>query len=205
MGKAKSKTTDGPQLSAAAQINELHHLTQAAAAELVGLHSKTLREKPNVPRLASGLYDGCELVRWLVEQSESAIEVPNLDDVQYERVLLAVDAIGSWDEAGMSTALQILERLAHEHGVAGLAVVGEVLLERARLDVERANRPKRVMSQSEREAKERREADDRAIEANLRLVHQCATCGRIRQGSKWVNRGVPDGYRSLESVCPSCF
>lgn len=64
-----SKNGKAPRkIKVAEQVAVIHSLGQAAAALLVGVTPRTLRETPAAPRGADGLYDGPQLVRYFRER-----------------------------------------------------------------------------------------------------------------------------------------
>ncbi len=203
MGKSKSKSADGSHLSAAEQIHEIHHLSQAAAAELVGLHAKTLRERTGVPRSPAGTYDGPELVQWLAKE----IEVLKLDDAEHERVLIAIDIVKNWEDRWVNPVVAVIEALVAEHGTAALAVVGQEILDQAKSEVQRSLgwRISRGPTWEEFQEKERREEAEAEAVRNLRIAVVCEDCDRVREGRKWVRKKVPVGYVTWPEICPACL
>ena len=85
------------------QIEILGDLSQAAAAALLGVGQRTLREWHDAPRLASGRYRAAELVRWRIEQL-----------VEAERSRLAVDDPDPMLAGADSPALEEYRRLRAE-------------------------------------------------------------------------------------------
>ncbi len=70
---------DPLKLSVADQIAVLGNLHQAAAAELLGIKPRTLRDRAaTVPRQANGRYSGPDLAAWMVEMADKTATDPEL-------------------------------------------------------------------------------------------------------------------------------
>lgn len=69
MSKAKK-----PKLSAADQVAVLSSLGQTAAAHLVGITPRSLRDRRDVPRNENGTYNARALVEWLEAQTIDAMD-----------------------------------------------------------------------------------------------------------------------------------
>lgn len=62
----------------------IRKLSQKVAAELLGVHARTLRDWPDPPRNPDGTYPGPELVAWLIER-----RTPDEPDTEDQRQRLA--------------------------------------------------------------------------------------------------------------------
>jgi hypothetical protein len=141
------------KMTNAAQIAILGGLSQAAAAWLVGLSCRSLRDNPGVPRAAGGSYDGQALVKWAVARADAsarqardvdgdlagapspALEryreeralLARMDRLERENVLIPRDKVHS----GLARLVTILrglgDRLERDHGPAARKALNEAL------------------------------------------------------------------------------
>ncbi len=96
----------------AAEIAMLQTLSQRAAAWLVGISPRNLREKVDIPRNGDGTHNAKEIMTWANEQGH----VRRLDDEDYERVLGVVEEISiPHDEPPLST-LNLFKHLRRKYG-----------------------------------------------------------------------------------------
>lgn len=104
---------------------ELGALNQQQAAWLLGVTSRTLRDWPDAPRRADGLYDGRTLVAWAIarsggsENAEHPTQRERLAAAQAEKVevenrvrrgeLVEVEQVGQeWDDLVLNARAKLL-------------------------------------------------------------------------------------------------
>ena len=178
-GKGLSK------LSGSEQVEVLKGLAQPAAAWLVGMAARSLRDHADVPRTDDGRYDARELVRWASRRRGR----PELDDAEYERLLIAVEVFlcSRGDDLVQAAIGERLRELADRHGEGvGLLFMDLVLDSWSAV----------TRSEPERDFQEGRDA--------LRVVVRCAACGKIRQGRRWVRGKPPADHEVLGDKCAAC-
>jgi len=186
------------------QIEALRSLNQQAAAWLVGISARALRDRVDAPRNPDGSYDAQQLVAW----NQARIQPPELTDDEYERLLLIQDfAFERVLDGQIIAVMETMTELARRYGDAGILAMGRVFLDvwREQEACYRDNYREPTPAELERQEAERRraEAHDLAI-AELRLVIQCERCKKLRHGRRWMEGSPPAGYVVITGPCPRC-
>ena len=209
MTTTKQKTKDLTKLTAVEQIRVLENLTQAAAARLVGVSPRTLRDHPEIPQTPAKRYDARDLLRWLSHR----VEQPELDDADLERILVIAERLESevCGEALLSSVSDAFQQLQQKYGQAALLAFSLALIERCDKRAESCRRfhqsPEQVRQaeehrRQEEAARRQREAEEAARD-QLKVCVVCE-CGRLRRGRTWVNESPPPGYAVELDYCPTC-
>ncbi|MEX1090674.1 MAG: hypothetical protein WEC36_15790 [Phycisphaeraceae bacterium] len=183
------------------QAHAMHALTQGAAACLLGISARSLREAIDAPRNADGGYDGPTIVEWW---SKCGGQRPaNFTDDEAELLaLVADDVYAGIGETGAATMARRLGELHDRHGPALLHALGEVVLRQVRA-VAKAAEQFPLDAEAQREAQAQAARDDEAAAA-LRIAVVCERCGRLRRGKRWIKAPVPSGYIRIGGGCPDC-
>ena len=172
-------------MTTAEQITAMESLSQGAAARLLGMNGRSMRDSPTIPRNSDGTYDGTKLVEW----ARSRHKPSKLDDEQLERILVAAEEMAA---SGAVSAAQafcgLLDDLADNYGDSALAAFTRALRDSCAIYAECSDDPLETKLDRVRD----QHARDLAV-AELRIVSQCDTCNRIRKGSKWDTRRCANG------------
>ena len=108
--------------SSTTQVQSLQSLSQQAAAWLVDISTRNLREKPDVPRNADGTYDARALVKWASGRDEA----PKLSDAEHERLRIAVESLSP---EVFCSYHHLVAELRAEFGDAAYAILGRAFAE----------------------------------------------------------------------------
>jgi hypothetical protein len=195
----KTKTTE---LTAAAQVAELRRLRPAAAAALLGVSARTLRDRVDLPRTDDGRFDATVLFRAAAGQATR----PRLTDQDTEVVFRIADAVfGDLGAGAPAAVLRGLDRLCRTHGDAVLLVLTDRLIDLLRDRAATAEILAEFDAQEVRDEIERRRAAhaERAAADNLDIAVVCQDCRKIRQGARWVKGSEP--RHSVYGICPGCI
>lgn len=168
----------------AAQIKTLEKLTQASAARLLGISTRTLRDSYDAPRNGDGSYSGPALVAW----SRDRLDRPELSESDHERVLQIRDVMEgcSVTEGEAAAIMGAMHELRQRYGEKVLLFLSDAVLA-SWGDMARVY-----------------EITSDHTEDVFRFVVKCDRCARVRRGRKWVKADAPTGFRSLEDRCPDC-
>lgn len=181
------------------QIETMQKLSQAAAAWLIGVSARSLRDEATCPRNACGSYDAAKVAAW----AASRCPRPKLDDDDAEKLSLIVEHAfnGEHYAAGL---LRLVGELREKYGEAAVAVelLDRMTAEwRTWLELERDEQTPERRRLREQQAQER-EREEQA-ESDLRISVVCG-CGRVRKGTTWPKGKPPAGFATIEGVCPLC-
>jgi hypothetical protein len=169
---------DGP----AAQIAAMRTLSPNAAAWLLSLEPRSLRDRVDCPRNPDGTFDGRAIVEWAVSRGKP----PELTNEQYEICLQLAEQL---DEDTIGAILKPLRAVVRSIGgnrALALAAVMELILR----DTE------------ERVGRYPEEYD--LASAEIDAVHVCCECNRWRNGRRWHDGEPPDRERQIGAICPAC-
>ena len=109
-------------------IDQMRALPQSAAAWLLGIRARTIRDHPEIPRQDNGRFDARDLVKWSAVRASGLLS--KLTDADAERAMLAAEALYVGLRPGeLATVFDDLCRIRAEHGDAGLLGFLAVLLE----------------------------------------------------------------------------
>jgi hypothetical protein len=195
-------------MTAPQQIAMMRKLTQEAATWLVGVNGRTLRDhSAEIPRDENGRYDGQALVQWASGRRPR----PNLDDNDFERLLLVVDeCAGRWED-GLAIGLrQVMAHLEEKHGDGVRVLLADEIIRVIQSEAEYwqgdllLSEPTREQVRDEltRQKRELREFIREFID--LKLVVRCDSCRRIRKGRKWIAKDPPKSCTTRPGFCPEC-
>ena len=187
------------KLTAPQQIQVLHSLTQQAAADLLDMTPRHLRDQ-GAPRREDGTYDARDLLAW------SAASTPtdhDIDDADIERMLVIAEYL--YVECLSDSALLVIVdylRELRKSGPARLAVFVAVLIEhwgyfRDHLTekIDDPLLPQNLMDEA---------AKSRAWEL-MRVAVKCEGCGKLRNGTTWAKGTPPNGFTVQLCNCPACM
>ncbi len=211
---AKDKMT-GPE-----QTAMLKRLNQQAAAFLVGVTARTLRDRTDAPRNEDGTYNGPELIAWWRNQ----LPRPSLSDDDLERLLVVRDVVSEkflgLDDAILYSILDAMDDLRAKYGENTLIVLVELLLAEWRDLAHDTSRAEAFYIPTEAEIREqilerfdgkvaermtKRQAD--VARKRLHIAIVCGGCGKLRRGRQWTKAEPPEGYAvgiEYEILCPAC-
>ena len=209
-------TIKNPNATANDQRAVVRSLSQAVAAELVGLPPVWLRDNAHVAaRNSDGSYNGPELVAHLLK----TVPVAPLTDDLYEGMLQVVECISPNNDR-FDIALAALEAVVERHGTSGLAAIGAELVKELRLwcKLDPHARPRELppeeryiadaVAVAEREARERWATVNAGWTARQqgKLLFVCERCKRYRMGARWLAPPLPTGYapHNLGRTCDKC-
>lgn len=185
------------------QIKMLGKLTQGAAAKLLGITARSLRDSHDAPRRDDGTYDAAEVVRWWGRRGDR----PKMTEADEE--IMAIVADLAYEVAPEIMARPLADRLMklhQQHGAALLTELGDTVLRAVvkRAGVEAAFAPQ--FDQIERTAIERarEQAARTQAYAQLHVAVVCDGCGKVRRGKRWVKAQPPNGYIVEPGSCPDC-
>jgi len=194
----KRKKATGPE-----QVAAMKSLTQSAAAWLVGVSPRALRDHPDIRRSGDGTYDATDLLEWVAGR----IPEPALTDEELERVLVASEHFEVVDTLAVGPIIDTLTALKDKYGDPGLIVfVREVM---AYFSARIADFPDqyREPTAAEMRVKAERHVDQekRSVAfSRLRITIVCEKCGKLRRGRRWVNQKPPKDHAVVKGVCPKC-
>ena len=194
MAKNKAVTLTGPQ-----QVAQLKKLKQEAAAFLLGVTSRSLRDKGTVGRNPDGSYDARELIK----VAAHSVGQPTLAPDQLELLLRLEDTF--CPDGGMR---RVLETFDNEFGDLGMVAVARKLLEICR-DPVWPDRPAKELPDDDKQllewAREQRQ-EVRKKQAIDRLDHRtvCFGCGKVRMADKWNRELLGGDVATLSTQCPKC-
>ena len=185
------------KLTAPQQIQVLHSLTQQAAAHLVGMTPRHLRDQ-GAPRNEDGTYDARALLVW----SSAASNTTEIDDADIERMFVIADYLHV--ECLSDSALLVIVdylRQVRQSGPTRMVAFVTVLLDewgyfRDHL-TEKIDDPLLPLNLMDEAAKAR------AWEL-MRVAVKCDQCGKLRRGTTWVKDSPPNGYTVQLGECPAC-
>jgi hypothetical protein len=174
---AKSNTKP-KELTAAEQLAELSRLRPAAAAALLGIAPRTLRDRLDLPRADGGRYDARELFA----AARGRVDRPRLSDDERELIYQIADALtdpGLYNGPGLP-AYRAAQRLVAQHGEGVLLVLvdrlGWLFQDAARYAGDCEPQPLRPVV--------------------------CDYCGKVRRGEKWHK--APKPTDCVYGCCPDC-
>ena len=178
----------------------LKRLKQAAAAHLLGVGARSLRDRHGVPRNSDGSYDARELVRYATR----SIEPRKLSDDLEER-LLKLEDIFVEEYEGL---LRLFQDFDSEFGDAGLALIARKLMA---VFEEACSYPANdaCLSNNDHELltwarEKRREERRRRSMARLEYRVVCEGCEKVRFGPRWREEKLAANVATLLSLCPKC-
>ncbi len=209
MGKAKCRITETELkgLSVAQEIAVLKRLSQGAAAWLLDVTSRTIRDHSGIPRAVDDSYDGQALLTWARSRQKAA----KLRDDEIERLQLILDLMSQCegDEVFEITMVDTLRALQEAHGQAGLVVFAEMFVryhgEFADRNRSRPGMAEMTFAEWEGSAASRwRQEQESWATSKLRVCMVCETCRKLRRGSQWIKADPPVGHHSLRALCPKC-
>ncbi len=195
------ESLSGPQ-----QIIVMKSLTQEAAAWLLGVTARTLRDHSHtVERNADDSYDA----RAVVSSGLLKAEPPELSPDEQEKCIRAAEFLTS-DYCVVSPAImRLIRELEEKYGDRGLAEFVRLVRETWVEDYQATENDPPLPSESElrRQIEERVEADLRAsLEGNtkfrLKQGVECDSCGKVRRGRQWVTAKITESC--LGGTCPTC-
>ena len=204
--------SDVAKLTGAQQIEVLKNLSQQAAAFLLGVSARTLRDHPDAPRCEDGAYDA----RTLLSSGMLQRDAPEFSVDELEKSFTIAEAMNYEITPQM---LRFLRGLKERHGDAGWSAVLGILIEywselvdpNEREPTDAEIREKLEAEIDERIQRAQAEIDERIQRAqHERLTRQfkvavrCDYCKKLRQGREWVKARTPIGYAESGSICPSC-
>ena len=188
--KSKPSSNGKPaKLTTAQQQAILEHLTQQAAAWLIGRAPSWMRDNPHLfERHEDGTYDA----RSLVGAAQVSSKPPELPDRELEPLLQLAEDIAHCDmlEDSMPAAVRILEGVERSHGLPGMAAFAYLVLEHCRYKLKLFG--SRYANATPSACHDRRE------------VCRCEDCGRYRWGRQWIEGQSPAGYVDSGMTCPAC-
>ncbi len=193
--------SDVAKLTGAEQIAVLRSLNQQAAAFLLGVSARTLRDHPDAPRGEGGQYDA----RTLLSSGILQRDAPDFSVDELETSLLIAEAVHYEITPQM---LRFLRGIKDRHGDAGLSAVLGILIEHW---CELVDQNEREPSDVEVREKLEAEIDERLQRAQrerltrqFKLAVRCEYCKKLRRGREWVKARTPIGFIEVMNVCPSC-
>jgi hypothetical protein len=202
-------------MTGAEQVAILGELNQQAAAFLVGLTARSIRDDPRAPRNRDGSYSAPDLVAWAARR----VAPPKLTELETERSLNLSDLL--FDElverdGSCRVAVEVadfLGGLVAQHGEAGLMVFATELARRWKLLADEC-RPAAEKFRHETPQARRRRIEERvereveaegvlANEAHLDVATLCDGCERLRRGHAWVHEAPAPGRTVIYGRCDS--
>ena len=200
------------RMSGPEQVEVLRCLSQEAAASLLGITARSLRDHAGqVPRNADGSYDGPVLVRWYKNRGDQ----PTLDDEAYEELLVVAEQIQINIPESLAIAVfDWLKKFRASFGVGGTAAFVDTVLKEWEWFVEK-DRARFAEPLPSREEYLRKAASEAATEYealaavegldDLAYAVRCNRCERLRKGRRWL-KNVPDpkGFSVVQGTCPDC-
>lgn len=202
MAKVK-KGRDSAALTSAEQIAVMERLSQPAAAWLVGVSARTLRDHA-IPRAEDNRYNAGELLTW----AAGRIPAPEmLTDDEWERLLTIGELYVAETGLAVGPIADFLTELRDKYGDAGLAAFARGLLEYCESEAdagpERYREPTPGELRAEVERRLQEEQRHRAFD-RLDIAVVCEGCGRLRRGRRWVKQQPARGFAVVKDACPSC-
>ncbi len=195
-----AKNFDPTALTAQQQIAVLKTLKQQAAAHLVGLTARVLRDHVDAPRDDDGLYDACALTEW----AGLRVGQRALDDDAFESLLLIAEQ--TIPSGCIFEAARRVQSIRDDYGQRGLLAIAEMLVERWIVEADETN-PLTKTEAQEIDGYIKR-ATESAIHSfahrNLRVVSVCEVCEKLRHGRRWIKAAPPSGYVVMHDICPAC-
>ena len=107
------------KLTGTEQIAVLQSLNQQAAAWLLNLNGRSLRDRPDIPRNVNGEYDARRLLEW----AAGRLPEPNLTDADQERLLTIGEHYAGECSFACKAIAEFGKDLEAKYGDAGLAVL----------------------------------------------------------------------------------
>lgn len=206
--------TKKPPTAAKPHLVDLERLTQAEIAKLTGKPSVFFRDNCHLDGChLDGTYHGPRIVRALRGEFQP-VELP---DGLLEPVRQVCERL-TFGLVRPDLALASLEAIERIHGAAGLAAIGQQLLDEIRqsqlleqTSPQPAPTPSEIraslLADAERAAEQQIKdlADWDAVEYG-RLVVQCERCDCYRWGRSWRLPPIPVGYAraGYVGICPPC-
>ena len=203
------KTTKQGVLTAPQQVQVLKNLKQQAAAHVLGISPRSLRDRPEIPRDDDGCFDIHDLLR----HAPKEILRPDMADRDLERILVVVEILyGVVSEAEATGVYSLFGDLRARYGDAGLVVFAE----RLEAAIKGLHDLYPFVDSPFTEADEQRalanavkaarEADSHSRATSLlHYTSQCDKCKRYRRGDKWVKEAPPADYIVSHGACPKCY
>jgi len=187
------------KLTGTVEIAIMEQLSQQAAAWLIGITPRALRDQ-DAPRRPDGCYDARSLTEW----ATSRITQVKLTDGELEKLLTVVDSMSGLLTPAM---LSDLDELHSKHGVSGWLAFLVTFIEESKADIARypdATRPK-AQEDIDLAVAECHERMENSIASDaLKVATVCEDCGKLRRGRKWVVEDPPADHCVAEWVCPRC-
>lgn len=192
---------DLAKLTGAEQIVVLQQLKQQAAAWMLGVNSRSVRDMTTLRRADGKYYNA----RDVVACAASRIPPATLTDDETERMLVIAEEIASETLTSGLAIARFADLLQQRYGDAGLIAFTNQLLERCR-EVWDAHEYKQPTDSQllERLHQERQKESEQAARARLNVAVVCMTCEKLRHGGKWIKADPPAGYVVSWGYCPKC-
>jgi hypothetical protein len=197
------------KLRGSEMVEGLKHLPQAAAAWLLGVAPRTLRDMPDAPRSPDRTYDARALVRWYLASPDRGPR-PEIDEDDLERLLLIAEqtATGPPSDCHIVAIVDTLRKLSETYGAGFGAVLLDVLLRTwgETADVYRGETDPRASEAEIRRAVDRevRARVEQQARDQLEIIVQCEQCRKFRRGRRWTKGNPHPSYEVTFTLCPSC-
>ncbi len=196
-------------LSGAQQIIVMKSLKQEAAAWLLGVTARTLRDHSHtVERNADDSYDA----RVVVSSGLLKAEPPELSADEQEKCIRTAELL---NEEVSPAVMRLFRELEDKHGDRGLAELVRVMKETWADDYGKTESEPPQLSEAElREQIEEefrqgfetqlRSRIDSNADARLKRGVVCEDCGKVRRGRTWVTGTAKADEHYLKGYCPKC-
>ena len=181
------------------QVLAMKRLAPNAAAWLLGVSPRSLRDFVDLDRGANGSYDAQAIVDFAIRRGKR----PNLADEQIEEFQIIVSELGFRAVEMIRTAFYQLSTLRDKHGDGVLLEFVELLLADW---AEFVDTDKDSPDTAVEEALNNLAPGTIAAEHALRIAIVCPMCNRLRVGRTWRKKKPPKDYITLTagSRCPRC-
>ena len=204
------KKPERKPLTNSQQVEALQRLGQGAAAWLIGVASRTIRDFVEIPRGENGVYDARDLLKFAVDRASP----PELTDDELETAIQIADWLHDHDGEEPLRTISILEftdQLVSRRGpLAALAffdAIRDRWLERTeetRQELDELNRSPTEDELRARFQEEREHHELRRRLARFEVTYQCDTCKRVRRGGRWEKSRPLGGHHVIGDICPKC-
>ena len=180
----------------------LKSLKQGAAAHVLNVSVRTLRDRVEIPRDADGCFDIDDLVRYATK----AVPRPDLSDHDLEKIQTVVDAIYAVVEAEAGAICDLFGGLQERFGDGALLVFLDALEGAFRdylRDYPPDNSPWTDADSIEAANEAKRRHEEARARDQLQVATTCEDCNSLRRGPSWVKESPPVGYLVVKGCCPS--